>query len=294
MEVYFTDTALVDLDDGAVISHQTVDLGLNVGSLRVNSGTEGSFAAIIGNLNTSTKVDGIFNNYWLTGSSYAGNNGAKAPDAEAPFEVTAEQLASGEVAYKLGAAWSQLLGTDAVPTLYSNTPVSYVGNAGYATLYDTTTGYNLNGDVKAYAAVLNNTWLELSEIPSIPESTPVVLKGGYYNKLAADLPAINVANDLKGTDADTAADGSMYILANGADGIGFYQATGTIPAGKAYFLSTSGVKTFFFEGDDATGINEVNGQWSMVNGQSIYSLAGQRIQKMQKGINIVGKKKVLY
>jgi len=32
----------------------------------------------------------------------------------------------------------------------------------------------------------------------------------------------------------------------------------------------------------------------MVNGQSIYSLAGQRIQKMQKGINIVGKKKVLY
>ena len=57
---------------------------------------------------------------------------------------------------------------------------------------------------------------------------------------------------------------------------------------------TSGVKTFFFEGDDATGINEVNGQWPMANGQSIYSLAGQRIQKMQKGINIVGKKKVLY
>ena len=267
---------------------------LSIGSVTTTNTSHNGVAAIIGNMNTSTKVDGIFNNYWLTGSSYAGNNGAKAPDAEAPFEVTAEQLASGEVAYKLGSAWSQLLGTDAVPTLYSNTPVSYVGNAGYATLYDTTTGYNLNGDVKAYAAVLNNTWLELSEIPSIPESTPVVLKGGYYNKLAADLPAINVANDLKGTDADTAADGSMYILANGADGIGFYQATGTIPAGKAYFQSTSGVKTFFFEGDDATGINEVNGQWSMVNGQSIYSLAGQRIQKMQKGINIVGKKKVLY
>lgn len=267
---------------------------LSIGSVTTTNTSHNGVAAIIGNMNTSTKVDGISNNYWLTGSSYAGNNGAKAPDAEAPFEVTAEQLASGEVAYKLGSAWSQLLGTDAVPTLYSNTPVSYVGNAGYATLYDTTTGYNLNGDVKAYAAVLNNTWLELSEIPSIPESTPVVLKGGYYNKLAADLPAINVANDLKGTDADTAADGSMYILANGADGIGFYQATGTIPAGKAYFQSTSGVKTFFFEGDDATGINEVNGQWSMINGQSIYSLAGQRIQKMQKGINIVGKKKVLY
>jgi len=46
--------------------------------------------------------------------------------------------------------------------------------------------------------------------------------------------------------------------------------------------------------NDPDGINAVNGQWSMVNGQSIYNIAGQRLQKMQKGLNIVGKKKVLY
>ena len=255
-------------------------------------GTPTYGGTLVGRLANHTAAN-FSNNYWLTGTAPEGR-GSGGNTIAANQEVTAEQIASGEVAYLLGAAWGQLLGTDANPVPGSSAPVSYVGAAGYATLYDTTTGYNLNGDVKAYAAVLNNTWLELSEIPSIPESTPVVLKGGYYNKLAADLPAINVANDLKGTDADTAADGSMYILANGADGIGFYLATGTIPAGKAYFQSTSGVKTFFFEGDDATGINEVNGQWPMANGQSIYSLAGQRIQKMQKGINIVGKKKVLY
>ena len=107
------------------------------------------------------------------------------------------------------------------------------------------------------------------------------------------MPAINIANDLKGTDADTAADGTMYILANGSEGIGFYKAEGTIPAGKAYFQSASSVKAFFFSGDDATGINEVNDQWSMVNGQSIYNLAGQRVSKMQKGINIINGKKVL-
>ena len=179
-----------------------------------------------------------------------------------------------------------MLGTDA--------PVSYVGDAGYATLYDTTTGYGLNGDVKAYAAVLNNTWLDLNEIGNeVPVGNAVVLKGTYYNKLAADLPAINIANDLKGTDADTVADGSMYILANGSNGVGFYQATtgSTIAAGKAYYQSTSGAKAFFFDGDDATGINE---ELRMKNEESsIYNLAGQKMSKMQKGINIVAGKKVL-
>ena len=266
---------------------------LSIGSVTTTNTSHNGVAAIIGNMNTSTKVDGIFNNYWLTGSSYAGNNGAKASDAEAPFEVTAEQLASGEVAYKLGAAWSQLLGTDNTPVLGTDAPVSYVGDASYATLYDTTTGYTLNGDVKAFVAVLNTSWLDLNEIDNIPAGTPVILKGSYYNKLAADLPAINVANDLKGTDADTVADGTMYILANGSNGVGFYQATtgSTIAAGKAYYQSTSGVKAFFFDGDDATGIADLKDLKDSKD--LIYNLAGQRLGKMQKGINIVGGKKVL-
>ena len=106
------------------------------------------------------------------------------------------------------------------------------------------------------------------------------------------MPAINIANDLKGTDADTAADGTMYILANGADGVGFYKAEGTIPAGKAYFQSTSGVKAFFFDGDDATGISGVDANLNA--NDAIYNIAGQRIQKMQKGINIINGKKVLF
>ena len=202
------------------------------------------------------------------------------------------QVTSGELCYKLGAAFSQLIGTDAYPA-FGDTPVSYVGDAGYATMYDTTTGYTLNGDVKAYAAVISGSWLALTEVENVPESTPVVLKGTYYNKVAADLPAINVANSLVGTDADVTADGTMYILADGPDGVGFYKASGDIPAGKAYIQSSSSVKAFFFEADDATGINEVNGQWSMTNGQSIYNIAGQRVSKMQKGINIVNGKKIL-
>jgi hypothetical protein len=207
--------------------------------------------------------------------------------------LTTDDIASGKLAYTVG--WGQFLGTDAYPTPLNETEVSYVGDAGYATLYDTTTGYGLNGDVKAYAAVLNNTWLDLSEIGNeVPAGNAVVLKGTYYNKLAADLPAINIANDLKGTDVDTAADGTMYILANGADGVGFYKAEGTIPAGKAYFQSTSGVKAFFFDGDDATGISLMEDGRSQMEDGAIYNIAGQRIQKMQKGINIINGKKVLF
>jgi hypothetical protein len=150
--------------------------------------------------------------------------------------------------------------------------------------------------VKAYVAVLNTTWLDLTEIEKVPTGTPVVLKAegnGYYNKIA-NLPAINISNDLKGTDAPTEADGTMYVLAKVDDKVGFYKAEGTIPAGKAYIVSSSSVKAFFFEADDATGINEVNGQWSMINGQSIYNIAGQRVSKMQKGINIVNGKKILF
>ena len=235
--------------------------------------------------------------YTQNGNSadFARNN----PSVTNCYRVAANDatLASGELCFKLGNEWHQLLGTDTYPMPFSTKPnVSYVGEAGYATLYDTTTGYELNGDVKAHVAVLNQTWLELSEIENVPAGTPVILKGTYYNKLSADLPAINVANDLKGTDADTAADGTMYILAKpeGAEKVGFYKAEGTIPAGKAYFQSASGVKAFYFDGDDATGISDLNGQWSMVNGGSVYNLAGQRLGKMQKGINIVGGKKVLF
>jgi hypothetical protein len=235
----------------------------------------------------------FFTNCYYTETSGTDNTTENTANGK-PAMVADATLASGELAYKLGDGFYQTLGTDAYPTTEFTKPsVSYVGDAGYATMYDTTTGYGLNGDVKAYAAVLNNTWLDLSEIGNeVPAGNAVVLKGTYYNKLAADLPAINIANDLKGTDVDTAADGTMYILANGADGVGFYKAEGTIPAGKAYFQSTSGVKAFFFDGDDATGISGVDANLNA--NDAIYNIAGQRVQKMQKGINIINGKKVLF
>ena len=47
---------------------------------------------------------------------------------------------------------------------------------------------------------------------------------------------------------------------------------------------------FFFLGEGATGITVIKDDLN----ESIYNLAGQRMSKMQKGVNIVGGKKVLY
>ncbi|MBQ9294954.1 MAG: hypothetical protein IJ219_08550 [Bacteroidaceae bacterium] len=237
----------------------------------------------------------FFTNCYASAASGTDNSTEDTGNGK-PTIIDNAAVASGELCYKLGDAdgnaFSQFIGTDAYPT-FGNNPVNYIGEAGYATLYDTTTGYELNGDVKAYVATLNKTWLDLTEVENVPEATPVVLRGTYYNKLAADLPAINVANDLKGTDADTAADGTMYVLAKVDEKVGFYKATGTIAAGKAYYQSTSGVKAFYFDGDDATGISEVESSKLKVE-SPIYNIAGQRVSKMQKGINIINGKKVLF
>ena len=215
--------------------------------------------------------------------------------------VTAEQAATGEIAYKLGGAFFQTIGEDAYPELDStHGTVFAMTEAGYASLYNDATAGTLSDNVTVYTGKKNGEYLTLTEQSNtIPAQTAVVLKGaeGYYSFTpASSAPTITGENDLLGTAAPLTATGAEYVLASEGGVAGFYQAsTGSvIPAGKAYLTSASLVNAFVFTEDDPTGIDEVNGQWSMVNGQSIYNLAGQRLQKMQKGINIVGGKKVLF
>ena len=106
------------------------------------------------------------------------------------------------------------------------------------------------------------------------------------------------ANKLIGVTTDTKAPVGSYLLQK-QDKVGFYQVEEgtevTIPAGRAYLpasIASSEVKGLVISfDDDATGIANVNvGNTN----DPIYNLAGQRIQKMQKGVNIVGGKKVLF
>ena len=263
---------------------------LNIGSvIYLGEGGPTYSGAIVGRLRgNNPELWG--NSYWLEGSAANANGENQIPTN---YEVTAAQIASGEVAYKLGEEWTQLLGTNSHPFVSTYAPVYYVGEVGYATMYDTTKAWKLNGDAQAYIAAFDGTYLQLTAIEDIPIGTAVILKGAYYNKLTVSSTTSNVsANELLGTAEATTADGTMYILAKpeGED-VGFYQATGTIPAGKAYYKNTSSVKAFYFAGDDATGLSDLKD--TNDTNDIIYNLAGQRLSKMQKGINIVNGKKTL-
>ncbi|MBQ6225584.1 MAG: chitobiase/beta-hexosaminidase C-terminal domain-containing protein [Bacteroidaceae bacterium] len=85
----------------------------------------------------------------------------------------------------------------------------------------------------------------------------------------------------------------------------YYVGSGTtIGAQRGYFKlngfsydpgsTSTGVKEFgiTFDEEDPTGIEDVNVNLNDNDNESIYNLAGQRISKMQKGINIVNGKKI--
>lgn len=102
-------------------------------------------------------------------------------------------------------------------------------------------------------------------------------------------------NKLVGTLAPTyLEERTAYGLKNGE----FHPNTaGTINAHRAYVPAEESNPTkalmLVFEEEDPTGIENVNGNLNL-NDEAIYNLAGQRINKMQRGINIVNGKKILY
>ena len=149
--------------------------------------------------------------------------------------------------------------------------------------------------VVAYTGKAAKTYLALTPVEgTIPALTGVVLKGdpGVYEFAIAAEAAPIEDNDLKGTLEPIEADGKYILAKPEGEEIGFYQATtGNIAAGKAYLDVASDIKGFLFSEDGATGIANV--EKAAENGP-IYNIAGQRLSKVQKGINIVNGKKVLY
>ena len=212
--------------------------------------------------------------------------------------VTEEQGATGEIAYKLGDAFFQTIGEDAYPELDNTHGTVYpMTDAGYATIYNDETAGTLSSNVTVFTGKKNGSWLSLTEqANTIPAQTAVVLKGaeGYFSFTpAASAPAITGENELLGTAAALTATGSEYVLGKANETVGFYRAEegSAIPEGKAYLVSASGVKGFVLSEGGATGIINLNDNLNL--NEPIYNLSGQRLQKMQKGINIVGNKKVL-
>ncbi len=156
--------------------------------------------------------------------------------------------------------------------------------------------------VEAYIGTINKKYVSLTAVKSAPKDTPVILKNtGRYTLIPVTEETLDdvTGNDLSASDKDVEATGSQYILAKPeGEEVGFYPAiTGTtIPAGKAYLVSNETgplVKAFYFVGEGETAIGSIqNSNFEIQNGE-VYNLAGQKLSKMQKGVNIINGYKVL-
>ncbi len=193
-------------------------------------------------------------------------------------------------------------GFTGVTVYYQQVEVEFVtvkvSEAGYAT-YVTPKPVSFTG-VKAYVvSAIASPSVILTEVTEAPANTPVIIKAeeGTYNLLVKEKAASVGTNLLKVSDGTIVGHVGIFVLAKPeGEEVGFYAVKkGTvITEGKAYieYVNTAGVKalTFLFP-DQADGIRTLSN--SPLKDENIYNLAGQRIQKMQKGINIVGGKKIV-
>ena len=265
----------------------TIKNCLSIGA--VNSNVNGQFFGAVKSGKCSVK------NSYYQGDNVNGSASTVTLTTQEATLVEDEQLASGFVASRLLPAFRQEIGTNAYPVLEVTLPiVAEITEAGYATLYQEETDVEIPEGVEAFTGMKNGRWLILDAVEgAIAAEEPVVLKGaaGFYMFAPTTGATKAEANDLIGTAEDIEATGQYVLAQPEGEELAFYRATtGTIRAGKAYLEDASGIKAFFFGDDDATGINGV--EMATENG-AIYNVAGQRLNKMQKGINIVAGKKVL-
>ena len=173
--------------------------------------------------------------------------------------------------------------------------------AGYATLAANAAIDFAGSGLTAYkVSAVSAGSATLAEVTKVPFGTPVVLKGdaGNYDLNGTTEASAISGNLLLASDGTVKGNNStIYALGNKSHGVGFYKVANDVPvpAGKAYLVvSGISVKEFlpFDFGDGADGINSLTPTLSEGEG-AIYNLAGQRLQKMQKGINIVNGKKIL-
>lgn len=178
-----------------------------------------------------------------------------------------------------------------------------VTSVGYATFSsDKNLDFTSAVKIKAYTAKISGNYVNFSRIYQVPAGTGVLLwaSGGATEDIPVIASANPVDNDFRVAQYDMGKsnldeEGQAYVLGNGAYGIGFYRpAEGfVLPKGKCYLqIWGGGARIFIMPGMETTGISA-----TLVNSgatkSGIYNLNGQRIDKLQKGLNIVGGKKVI-
>lgn len=143
----------------------------------------------------------------------------------------------------------------------------------------------------------------LSIDSNIPANTGVVIKGeGTINfTITSGATALenNLLKPVIAAKAVTTEDGnSAFILTTVEGSTGFYplsKNSNTIKGHKSYLEipATSSARLNIVWNETVTGIESIEGTEKTQNGEIIYNLAGQKLLKVQKGVNIINGKLIV-
>ena len=213
--------------------------------------------------------------------------------------IAGQNIISGGVCESLVLTDGADFGT---PTAFTAEQVSFTTNVNsYKTLVLPFEASVPEGFAASNATSVTGSSVNLESVTTINANEPVLVQGEGELELTAANVAIDATPDapqngvLYGTYKSITAPVGSYVLQKQNDLVGFYYVADEITVGafRAYLeVPASSVKAFYF-GDEATGINSLTPALSKGEG-AIYNVAGQRISKMQKGVNIQNNKKVLY
>lgn len=177
-----------------------------------------------------------------------------------------------------------------------------VSDAGYATMVipfdaalpEGVLAYNITGS--------DGDKLVKEDAESIEANKPVMLKNNGTFKFTATNAAIAATPDgvvanglLCGVYNTTVVPAEGYVLQSQDNGVNFYKAGETgveVNAFRAYLADATTTRLFFNLDDDVTGISEAAVSSEAADSE-IYNLNGQRVANAQKGLYIVGGKKVM-
>ena len=187
-------------------------------------------------------------------------------------------------------------------------PVVLAGNSDgagnyWATYYNNTAGFVADANTTVYTAKVSDdkTKVVLTEVVdrSVPTAQAVILKSSAEEitlTYKSDVTDVLPDNDLMGNGFDIETPANTYMLAKGANGVGFYHWTGsTIPAHRGYLtISGAAARQFLGFDDSAEGATVIKGiQTEDIGNSSFYDLTGRRVEgQPQKGLYVKDGKKV--
>lgn len=187
-------------------------------------------------------------------------------------------------------------------------PVVLTGNSDgagnyWATYYNNIAGFVADANTTVYTAKVSDdkTKVVLTEVVdrSVPTAQAVILKSSAEEitlTYKSDVTDVLPDNDLMGNGFDIETPANTYMLAKGANGVGFYHWTGsTIPAHRGYLtISGAAARQFLGFDDSAEGATVIKGiQTEDIGNSSFYDLTGRRVEgQPQKGLYVKDGKKV--